>query len=128
MLLCYRAHQACARMHAGKHGAPVLPRDTVDTSEPHDEELHILGGHTRIVSGKSTHSTPSTTTMHSPLISLESLYCLTTRGFTPEMLDKVHPVLLADLCSTKESEASPVPGMVGSWSQWQAPGSMHTCS
>jgi hypothetical protein len=110
--LRYRAHQAFARFHASKHGVARLPPDLVDNSGTHDEELHILGGHTRIVSGRSS-STPSTSNAtQSPAStgSPEGLYhrsspkSSTQRGFTPETLEKAHPALLADLRSTKDTE------------------------
>ncbi|KAF8582521.1 hypothetical protein K439DRAFT_1635174 [Ramaria rubella] len=109
--LRYRAHQAFARLHAGKHGTAPLPADLAD-SGTHDEELHILGGSTRIVSGRSS-STPSNgNSTHSPASthSSDGLYHRSSpksnihRGFTPETLDKTHPSLLADLRSTKEAE------------------------
>jgi hypothetical protein len=89
-----------------------LPPELADNSGPYDEELHILGGHTRIVSGKasSTPSTNSTTQSPSSAGSPEGQYHRSSpknnapRGFTPEALDKAHPSLLADLRTTKETE------------------------
>lgn len=111
--LRYRAHQAITRYHANKHGAGALPPDLGDNLGEHDEELHILGGHTRIVSGRSS-STPSTTQSPASAGSPDALYhrsspkSTSQRGFTPETLDKAHPALLADLRTTKEREEAAV--------------------
>ncbi|KAF8508017.1 fungal-specific transcription factor domain-containing protein [Hysterangium stoloniferum] len=108
--LRFRAHQAFNRSHSGKHAVPAEIPENPDTQ---DEELQILGGHTRIVAGR-TSTTPSTGgTAHSPgsANSPESPQFHRTspksgaqRGFTPETLEKAHPSLLADLRSTKETE------------------------
>lgn len=83
----------------------------------HDDELHILGGHTRIVSGRasttpstsnatsnSTQSPASTGSPDGPYHRSSPSSSNTHRGVTPETLDQTHPSLLADLRTTKEAE------------------------
>ncbi|KAF8510391.1 fungal-specific transcription factor domain-containing protein [Gautieria morchelliformis] len=110
--LRYRAHQAFARYHASKHGGAALPPEIADNCGAHDEELHILGGHTRIVSGRASATPSASNSTQSPSStgSPDGPYHRSSpknsapRGFTPEALDKAHPSLLADLRSTKEIE------------------------
>ncbi|GJJ10570.1 hypothetical protein Clacol_004797 [Clathrus columnatus] len=107
--LRYRAHQAFTRLHSGKHSLV-----TENPDNPDDEELHILGGHTRIVAGRASSSPSTGNSTHSPASanSPEGQYRSSPknnghRGFTPETLDKAHPALLADLRTTKECEQVP---------------------
>lgn len=102
--LRYRAHQAFTRLHSGKHSLPP------ETSEnPDDEELHILGGQTRIVEGRASSSPSTGNSTQSPASasSPDGQYRSSPknnghRGFTPDTLDKAHPSLLADLQTTKD--------------------------